>query len=418
MGAGEAVAGCVAPPQKHHDMTRKRERRARILRWAATMVVGLLGAGTLLAFTSEPAGWLLAPLCLMGAAAIGHRFMIAPPGVAILTYHSVSPAPGWLPWSREVAVHPRTFARHLEVLQRIGAAVLPTRVLVTHRAAGAALPQRPVAIHFDDGYYDNHRFAAPLLRQHGFGATFFPSLDFIEPDGSPRREDVAEGYMRWSELAELAAVPGFEVEPHGVAHARVPVSDRTVGILDSSNWRANAWLQWAATPGPKYDWFRQSAPVAVPLGTPIPASGLALAVPAWIGGAPETPHAFASRIEGDLSECRATFLARLGYVPRIFCWPENKSCAEGRQIARSIGYTATTGGTGRNTADEPPEILSRIHIGDRALGFRWLAAEALHFRASVRLMQGNHYWYLVLAPMNLTRRLVFALRRLLRDDFS
>lgn len=399
-------------------MTRKQERRARVLRWAATMIVGLAGGATLLAFTSEPAGWLLAPLCLMGAAAIGHRFMIAPPGVAILTYHSVSPAPGWLPWSREIAVHPRTFARHLAVLERIGATVLPTRVLTARRAAGAPLPPRAVAIHFDDGYLDNHAYAAPLLRRHGFAATFFPSLDFIEPDGSRRRDGLVEGYMRWSELADLAATPGFEVEPHGVAHARVPVSDKTVGVLSPANWRSNAWLQWAAMPGAKYDWYRQTAPVAVPLGSPIPASGLALAQRAWVGGAHETTSAFAARIEGDLSECRATFIARLGYVPRIFCWPENKSCAEGRQIARSIGYIATTAGKGRNTAQEPAEILSRIHIGDRALGFRWLPAEALHFRASVRLMQGNHYWYLVVAPMNLMRQMVFAVRRRMRDDFA
>jgi hypothetical protein len=375
----------------------------------AAVVIGVLMPGTM--------GLIAAGVAMLIALAAGNRLMIAPRGVAILTYHSVSPAPGWLPWSREIAVHPSTFARHLATLERMGASVIATRALVARRIAGPALPDRAVVLHFDDGYLDNHRYALPLLTRYGMPATFFPSLDFIEPGEVVRRTGGDEGYMRWSELTELLDA-GFEVEPHGVGHARVPTSDRVVGTLDASNWRRHAWMQWAAMPGPKHDWFRMAVPQAVPLGTPIPASGLALSERAWANGAREDAATFASRIERDLAACRLLFTQKLGRAPQIFCWPENKVGVEGREIARRLGYVATTGGTGRNTIEEPADVLSRIHIDDRALGFRWLPAEALYLRASVRLMQGNHYWYLLLAPMHLARRFIFAVRRRLGNDFA
>ena len=64
------------------------------------------------------------------------------------------------------------------------------------------------------------------------------------------------------------------------------------------------------------------------------------------------------------------------------------------------------------------DVISRLHMGDRALGFRWLAAERLHFRAAVRLAQGNHYYYALIAPMNLCRKLVFAWRKRFGKPFA
>ena len=384
-------------------MTRRQERRARVTRWAAWMAAGAV-AGVLVG------GWAGLVAVALGAA-IGHRAMIAPPGVAVLTYHSVSPDARWLPWSREITVHPDTLATHLAALRWIGANVIGTREWVRRRAAGEAMPARAAILHFDDGYRDNHVHAAPLLRAHGMTATVFASLDFVAP---PERDAADHGYMTWDELAALEA-QGIEVEPHGVAHARVPVSDAVEGVLTAANWRRHAWLQWDATPGPKHDWYERDAPDAVPLGTPIPASGLALAARAWRDGEREAPAMLTRRIEEDLAACQAAFAARLGRVPQVFCWPENVVGEEGRAIAARLGYRATTAGRGRNTAGEPAHVISRIHVGDRAIGFRFQPAEALALIAQVRLMQGNHYWYLVLAPMNALRRLVFALRR---DDFA
>ena len=393
-------------------MTRKQERIRRAAQWLAIVVTGVAAGGIGWHVFGAFTGPIWGAVCILAALVAGHRRLIAPPGVAVLTYHSVSEHPEWLPWADEIAVHPETLSRHLDTLAAMGCMVMATRDYIAARESGAPLPRRAAILHFDDGYLDNYVHAVPALVARGMPATFFASLDFIEPGDAIRtRPADMSGYMTWAELRAIESIDGLEVEPHGIDHGRVPISARAVDILSESNWRRHAWLQWAATPGPKHDWFRQDCPAAVPIGSPVPESGLALAVRGWIGVTCEDQGALEHRIRTHLATCRAAFVARLGRAPEIFCWPENCCSAEGRTIAASLGYRATTGGRQRNTAAECPTTISRIHMGDRALGFRWLAAEGLHLRAAVRLAQGNLYWYAVVGPMNWTRALVMRARR-------
>lgn len=393
---------------------RRQERKRRLRSWVACV-----GGGSIAGLIAVLAlgGWVGAGLGLgliLAGLAIGHRFMLAPAGVPILTYHSVSPDASWLPWGGEISVHPETLRQHLAAIRSAGREIVLTGRLVEARSAGKPLPARPVVLHFDDGYLDNWLHAAPILREAKAPATFFASLDFIAPGEEPRRWDESDdrGYMNWAELAQLDSDPLFEVEPHGVDHGRVPISDRTVDRLTKANWRTLAWVQWAHMPGAKHDWYLHDMPPAVPLGSQVPESEGALAAPAWRDGRRESGADYRARVADHLGRCRTEFSGRLLRRPAIFCWPENRVSAAAREIAASLDYAATTGGEGRNTAAESPFILSRVHAGDRALGFRFGPAERLNIRAIIGLFEGNHYWYLVTAPMNLIRRVVLAIRRL------
>ena len=399
-------------------MTRKQERKRRF----GLGLIAAAAAFLLAALALQQGGvwswlWLGSLACLF----VMHKAMIGPPGVAVLTYHSVSTRPGWLPWSQETAVSPETFAAHCDMIGTPGLLAISTDELVRMRAAGEHPRGDELVLHFDDGYLDNWLYAAPILEARGLPACFFVSLDFVEPGALvrtlPGTRDVS-GYMNWAEIAEMQAVPGLEVEPHGIDHGRIPISDHAVDRLTADNWRRHAWLQWHGTPGPKHDWFRPDMPPSVPLGSPVPESGLALASRGWIDGRREEVAELEDRLREHLTLCQTVFAQRLGKTARIFCWPENKVGAEGRAVARDLGFAATTAGKGRNRADEPADVISRLHMGDRALGFRWLPAERLYFRASVRLAQGNHYYYALVAPMNLCRKLVFAWRKRFGTPFA
>ena len=69
------------------------------------------------------------------------------------------------------------------------------------------LPEKSVAITFDDGYADNHDVAMPLLLRHGLSATFFIATGFVdgEPfDACPRqvlRRQLARGLAPLPELS-------------------------------------------------------------------------------------------------------------------------------------------------------------------------------------------------------------------------
>ena len=400
----------TGPGKRTNLRKRRADRNRRVHAWGLRALAGAAAGGLLWLVLGGPVGAALGFTAAAAGLAWGHRFMIAPPGVPVLTYHSVSPDSSWLPWAPEIAVHPETLRAHVETIARMGRHIVSTKELTAARRAGAKLPGRPVVLHFDDGYFDNWLYAAPVLRAHAAPATFFASLDFVAPGETVRQSGDHRGYMNWAELAALDAEPLFEVEPHGVDHGRVPVSPRAVGRLTEQNWRDLAWMQWAAMPGPKHDWYMHDTPPAVPIGTLIPESEGALAAPAYANGRRESGEGYRARVADHLQRCITAWETRLGRRPHCFCWPENRVSATAREIADTLGFETTTAGEWRNTAAEPPHILSRIHAGDCALGFRWGPAERLRIRAAIRLFEGNHYWYLVAAPMDLTRRLVFRLR--------
>ena len=387
-------------------MRRKRERK---LRCGAAGVLFVCALATLV-MAGATANWAVA-----GGATVlfyaAHRIMIGRPGLAVLTYHSVSPDASWLPWASEISVNPVSFEAQMKMLKSMGLELIDDATAYVLRAAGSAKLKNYVVVHFDDGYYDNLVHAAPIAARYGVRATIFASLDFIEPEQRQRANGGTDGYLKWSELRELRDRFGWSVQPHGIDHGRIPVSDRAVDTLTEDNWRRHAWLQWHKMPGAKYAWYQSELPPAVPLGSPVPESVLALAGCGVIDGQYEDESHLRTRLHHHLSHCQAKFESELGTPPAIFCWPENHACSQGRHLATQLGYTATTAGHGRNTASEDPAVISRLHVGDRALGFHWPWADAQLLRAQVRLMQGNFYWYPVVGAMNAVRKAVFSLRR-------
>ncbi len=57
--------------------------------------------------------------------------------------------------------------------------VMPLGGAVARLQAGS-LPDRALAITFDDGYADNHDIALPVLKSHGLTATFFVATGFVD----------------------------------------------------------------------------------------------------------------------------------------------------------------------------------------------------------------------------------------------
>ena len=76
--------------------------------------------------------------------------------------------------------------------------VMPLPEAVAALAAGT-LPERALAITFDDGYEDNHSVAMPILQRHGMTATFFVSTSFLN-GGCMWNDVVIESVRRTSKV--------------------------------------------------------------------------------------------------------------------------------------------------------------------------------------------------------------------------
>lgn len=72
-----------------------------------------------------------------------------------------------------VAVSRETLERQLRFLAEEGYHAVSSQELIDYVYYGGALPDKPVYITFDDGYYSNYSIACPLLKEYGLKATVF-----------------------------------------------------------------------------------------------------------------------------------------------------------------------------------------------------------------------------------------------------
>jgi peptidoglycan/xylan/chitin deacetylase (PgdA/CDA1 family) len=79
---------------------------------------------------------------------------------------------------------------------------------------------RRLVITFDDGYRDNHQFAAVELRKRGLPACFFIATGFIGSDQSAwwdAQQSIRSEWMSWDDVRSLRD-QGFELGAHTVTH--------------------------------------------------------------------------------------------------------------------------------------------------------------------------------------------------------
>lgn len=123
-------------------------------------------------------------------------------GVPVLNYHEVN----------DELLSPLTmrtwdFEAQMAYLKNNGYHSITIDELHAYLKDGAALPEKPVLITFDDGYEDNYKNALPILQKYGMRATVFMIADSI---GQPR-------FMNEEQLRHMEAA-GMTIESHTYSH--------------------------------------------------------------------------------------------------------------------------------------------------------------------------------------------------------
>src|SRR5258707_1740749 len=129
----------------------------------------------------------------------------------ILAYHGVSIDDEHL-WNSSMSIPPDLFRRRLEQLKRSACTVLPLGEAIT-RLYENDLPDRSVAITFDDGNFDFHRRAFPLLQEFGFPVTLY--LTTFYSDYNKPIFGVFCEYLLWkgqSETLDLKRITGQDLK--------------------------------------------------------------------------------------------------------------------------------------------------------------------------------------------------------------
>src|SRR5580698_7023301 len=95
-----------------------------------------------------------------------------------------------------------TFRRRMQILKDFGCNVLPLSEALT-RLHDGTLPERAVAITFDDGFHDYYSVAFPILGEFGFPATYY--VEFNRPVFDPMCSYLlwkarGQGQLEWPEV--------------------------------------------------------------------------------------------------------------------------------------------------------------------------------------------------------------------------
>ena len=132
--------------------------------------------------------------------------------VPVLCYHQIRPLTAAdAPSARPYIVPPGAFAAQMRALDRAGYEPVSGEALVAHVAEGRPLPPKPVLLTFDDASEGQYASALPVLRRHGFRATFFVMTVVLDKPG-------------WFSRAQVRALDraGMTIGAHTWDHQPVP----------------------------------------------------------------------------------------------------------------------------------------------------------------------------------------------------
>ena len=129
----------------------------------------------------------------------------------ILLYHhiDVPPANG----NGLYYTSPAVFRQQMQALYDLGYRTISIDLLITAITRGAALPERPLIISFDDGDLDVYTNAFPIMHQFGFTGVLYLVSNYLDRGG----------HLSVAQVQEMAAA-GWEVGSHSMSHADLTVS--------------------------------------------------------------------------------------------------------------------------------------------------------------------------------------------------
>ncbi|HTF95188.1 MAG TPA: polysaccharide deacetylase family protein [Cellvibrio sp.] len=142
--------------------------------------------------------WLLA--MLFSTTAMAHA-------AVVLLYHHVSDST-----PKSTSISPSAFDAQMDYLEQNHFKIVPLLELVEKLRNGESLPDKTVAITFDDSYASVYQFAYPKLKKRNWPFTFFVNTDSV---------GTSKLFVSWDQLREMSE-QGVTIANHSSTHTHLP----------------------------------------------------------------------------------------------------------------------------------------------------------------------------------------------------
>jgi peptidoglycan/xylan/chitin deacetylase (PgdA/CDA1 family) len=128
--------------------------------------------------------------------------------VVVLLYHDLSNDR-----QNSATMPPKLFRQHMAVLEK-DFNVISLDDAVAFQNGTRPVPPNAVAITFDDGYRSNYDVAYPILRDYGWPATIFLTVNDVG------RVNTSLEWLTWEQITEMAA-NSISFGSHSLTHGRI-----------------------------------------------------------------------------------------------------------------------------------------------------------------------------------------------------
>jgi peptidoglycan/xylan/chitin deacetylase (PgdA/CDA1 family) len=302
----------------------------------------------------------------------------------ILCYHGIARFDEHL-WNPGLYVSAAMFARRMELLRLEGCHVLPLAEAVD-RLRRDDLPDRAVALTFDDGYVDFGEAAHPILNAHRFPATVY--LPTLRVDHNKPIVALTLSYLLWQRqdrALEGRGLPGLEERTYSLAAA--PDREAIVSRLMEAATRLGYSIpdkdelarQLAGRLSIDYDAFvarRMLTLLSPPEVTALAKASVDFQLHTHRHRSPNDPALLAREIQDN----RERIEAMTGRPATHFCWPSGVYWREQLATLEAEGVeTATTCDPGLATRTSPRLLLPRFvdtSFVDEMTFLSWVAGPA------------------------------------------
>lgn len=125
----------------------------------------------------------------------------------VLLYHHVSDST-----PKSTSISPAQFEAQMDYLERNNFTIVPLLELTEKLRKGESLPDKTVAITFDDSYVSVYNSAFPRLKKRGWPFTFFVNTDSVS---------TSKLFVSWDQLREMSK-HGVTIANHTTQHNHLP----------------------------------------------------------------------------------------------------------------------------------------------------------------------------------------------------
>lgn len=129
----------------------------------------------------------------------------------VIMYHGLLKDPAM---QGKYVISPDLFEQDLQYLQSNGFETVCIKELVNYVNGKGTLPEKPILLTFDDGFYNNYYYAYPLAKKYNMKIVIAPVGAYTDKATAENDPHATYSYLSWKDIKEMADSGLVEFQNH------------------------------------------------------------------------------------------------------------------------------------------------------------------------------------------------------------